>query len=329
MEQLESLSQMLVYSAIAIYTLSFILFALDITSHGSVQKTQRTDAPAKRKVLVGGNDKQAGVTELPSNAEPSSSPANSAESVSGKKPRRNWLRAGFTLTVFAWILHLAGTLLRGIAAERVPWANMYEFALTGILLAVAVFIFAQLWNDLKFLGVYISGMAALFLGAGTVSYYIPISPLPPALQSTWLVVHVFVATLSIGFMAISSGLSLLQLMRNRFKNSGFIASLPSADKLETIAYRLAVVGFLFWSFTLLAGAIWAHQSWGRYWGWDTKEVWTFIIWVVYAGYLHARSTRGWRGTASAVLNIIGFGTILFNFAVVNVYFEGLHAYSGL
>lgn len=328
MEQLESLSQLLVYSAIAVYALAFILFALDIVSHGSNIKTEAKAARAKRKTLVAAAGGDAPAEQGPADAETVSSDAASG-SVTAKKPRRNWLRAGFTITVFAWLLHLGGTVLRGIAAERVPWANMYEFALTGVLLAVTVFIFAQFWNDLKFLGVYITGLAALFLGTATVNYYVPISPLPPALQSAWLVVHVFVATLAIGFLAISSGLSILQLLRNRFKNNGFIASLPSAEKLETIAYRLAVVGFLFWSFTLLAGAIWAHQSWGRYWGWDTKEVWTFIIWVVYAGYLHARSTRGWRGTASAVLNLIGFGTILFNYAVVNVYFEGLHAYSGL
>lgn len=327
--ELESISQLLVYTAIAVYALAFLLFALDIVSHGSNVKAEAEAVRAKRKSLVG-----AGGAHIDADAgEPAavSVPAEAARDtlVKPRKPRRNWLRAGFAITVMAWLLHLGGAVLRGIAAERVPWANMYEFALTGVVLVVAVFIFAQFWNDLRFLGVYITAMATLFLGAATVNYYVPISPLPPALQSAWLVVHVFVATLAIGFLAISSGLSIVQLIRHRLKNNGFVSTLPKADTLETVAYRLAVVGFLFWSFTLIAGAIWAHQSWGRYWGWDTKEVWTFIIWVVYAGYLHARSTRGWRGTASAVLNLIGFGTILFNYAVVNVYFEGLHAYSGL
>lgn len=328
MEQLESLSQLLVYSAIAVYALAFMLFALDIVSHGSNLKAEAKAVGAKRKTLVGAGGEDIPTEDAARDGALSSDTASEGP-VKTAKPRRNWLRSGFVITVFAWLLHLGGTVLRGVAAERVPWANMYEFALTGILIAVTVFIFVQFWNDLKFLGVYITAMAALFLGAATVNYYVPISPLPPALQSAWLVVHVFVATLAIGFLAMSSGLSIVQLIRHRLRNNGFVSTLPSTDKLETIAYRLAVVGFLFWSFTLLAGAIWAHQSWGRYWGWDTKEVWTFIIWVVYAGYLHARSTRGWRGTASAVLNLIGFGTILFNYAVVNVYFQGLHAYSGL
>ena len=321
MDDLETLSRLLVYSANVVYALAFLLFAFDIVSHGSNLKADAQAARAKKRTLVA-----AGASDVLAASEVATEPAAAK---APKKHRRNWLRAGFAITIVAWVLHLAGTVLRGIAAERVPWANMYEFALTGVLLAAGVFVFVQLWRDLRFLGVYITGLATLCLGAATVNYYVPISPLPPALQSPWLVIHVFVATLSIGFLAISSGLSILQLVRNRFGRNGFVSSLPGAETLESNAYRLAIAGFLLWTFTLMAGAIWAHQAWGRYWGWDTKEVWTFIIWVVYAGYLHARSTRGWRGTASAVLNLIGFGTIIFNYAIVNVYFEGLHAYSGL
>ena len=110
---------------------------------------------------------------------------------------------------------------------------------------------------------------------------------------------------------------------------GFLRTLPEAERLENLAYRFAVVGFIFWTFTLIAGAIWAQDAWGRYWGFDVKETWTFIIWVLYAGYIHARATRGWRGTPSAWLSITGFTAVIFNFAIVNVFFKGLHAYSGL
>jgi cytochrome c-type biogenesis protein CcsB len=96
-----------------------------------------------------------------------------------------------------------------------------------------------------------------------------------------------------------------------------------------MAYRVNVIGFVLWTFTLIFGAIWAERAWGRYWGWDTKEVWTFVVWVVFAGYIHARATRGWRGSRSAILAIIGFAAVLFNFIVVNMFFTGLHAYSGL
>ena len=319
---LETLSRLLIFSAVAVYALAFLLYAFDIVSHGSSLKAGVGAATRKRELVTAGGGTISHEAAQPAAAEPAMPPTH-------KRRRRNWLRAGFSLTVVGWILHVVGTVLRGIAAERVPWANMYEFALTGIGLAVGVFVFAQFWRDLRFVGVYIMGMATLFLGGAASNYYVAITPLPPALQSPWLVIHVFVATLACGFLAISSGLSILQLIRQRAMRSNFVGSLPDANSLESVSYRLAVVGFILWTFTLMAGAIWAHAAWGRYWGWDTKEVWTFIIWVVYAGYLHARATRGWRGTASAVLNLIGFGAVIFNFVVVNVYFKGLHAYSGL
>ena len=108
-----------------------------------------------------------------------------------------------------------------------------------------------------------------------------------------------------------------------------MARFPELKQLERIAYRFNMVGFVAWSFTLIAGAIWAERAWHRYWGWDTKEVWTFIIWVLYAGYLHAMATRGWTGKRAAWLGLIGFAAIIFNFVVVNIFFKGLHTYSGL
>jgi cytochrome c-type biogenesis protein CcsB len=147
-------------------------------------------------------------------------------------------------------------------------------------------------------------------------------------------VHVFVATLGTGFFAVGGGLSVAQLLQTRREAGGLtrvplLATFPTAEVLENIAYRVIVIGFAFWTFTLMAGAIWAERAWGRYWGWDTKEVWTFIIWVTFAGYIHARATRGWRGSRSAWLAIIGFTAVMFNFTVVNLFFKGLHAYTGL
>jgi cytochrome c-type biogenesis protein CcsB len=149
---------------------------------------------------------------------------------------------------------------------------------------------------------------------------------------------VFVASLGTAFLALGFALSVVQLIQSRQEalrlelsalKLRFLATLPNADRLENLAYRVNIIGFIFWTFTLIAGAVWAESAWGRYWGWDTKEVWTFIIWVIYAGYIHARATRGWRGTRSAWLSIIGFAAVLFNFGIVNVFFKGLHAYSGL
>jgi cytochrome c-type biogenesis protein CcsB len=155
----------------------------------------------------------------------------------------------------------------------------------------------------------------------------------------WLVIHVFVASLSVGVFALAFALSVVQVLQARRERRraegvenagpGFLRTLPDTVRLEYLAYRFAVVGFIFWTFTLIAGSIWAQDAWGRYWGFDVKETWTFIIWVLYAGYIHARATRGWRGTPSAWLSIVGFASVIFNFTIVNVFFKGLHAYSGL
>ncbi|MEB4614668.1 c-type cytochrome biogenesis protein CcsB [Leucobacter sp. M11] len=299
LETLETYSTLALYSAVVIYSIAFVFFAVDLANRSSDTAV-----------------------------------------AAGTSRRSRSLRIGFSLTVLGWFAHLAATVLRGVAAERVPWANMYEFALTAMLGIVLLFIVAQFFVDIRFLGVLITGMTVLFLLIAKINYYVEIIPLPPALDSYWIVIHILVAVLAIGFFALSFGLSILQLMQSRREvrakdpESGpskmrFLATFPNSDRLEDISYRTAILGFVFWTFTLIAGSIWAEQAWGRYWGWDTKEVWTFIIWVLYAGYIHARATRGWRGNRSAWLSIIAFGAIVFNYTIVNVYFEGLHAYSGL
>lgn len=294
-----------VYSAMAVYTLAFVAFTWDLARRYSA-------TPA----LV-----PAGAT----------TPAPDAES---SQPWGPFQRIGVTLLVLAWVIHLLAAVGRGIAGNRVPWANMFEFGLTSTLLIVAVFLGTLLWKDLGYLGAYITGFVLLALGVVTVNFYVDVTPLPPALQSAWLVIHVFVASLGTAFFALGAALSALQLTRARFEardmaKARIMNTLPSSSIMESLAYRLNVVGFVFWSFTLIAGAIWAERAWGRYWGWDVKEVWTFIIWVLFAGYIHARATRGWRGSRAAWLAIIGFGAVLFNYTVVNIAFTGLHSYSGL
>jgi cytochrome c-type biogenesis protein CcsB len=311
--ELDAWSLLLVYSAMAVYTLAFVAYAVDVARRSSAAAV-----PAEARELVG-----AGAPA----ARASSAPAGPAASAPAVRSGRG-ARIGFVLIVIAWALHLGGAVMRGLAAGRVPWANMYEFALTGVAVIVGVFVLSRLWRDLNFLGVFISGLATVFLGLATVNFFVTPTPLPPALQSYWLVIHVFVATLATGFFALGSGLSVLQLIKER-RESGFLRALPSTVQLEDLAYRVGVIGFICWTFTLIAGAIWAEHAWGRYWGWDTKEVWTFVIWVIYAGYIHARATRGWRGSRSAWLQLVGFAAIIFNYSVVNLFFKGLHAYSGL
>ncbi len=327
---LAAYSVVAVYSAIAVYVLAFIAFVLDLSKRSAIAQASSTHAIAGVPEGSSGSTAGSGGTAVLEKAAPPAPPA--AASVIGRASR--YQRTGYALVIVGWVVHLIALVLRGLAAGRVPWANLYEFAMTGTAIMIGVFIFVQLWRDVKFLGVYIVGIVVLLLGLASVNFYVAVTPLPPALQSAWLVIHVFVATLGTGFFAIGGGLSIAQLLQSRreaggLKRAPFLATFPSSEVLESIAYRVIVIGFAFWTFTLMAGAIWADRAWGRYWGWDTKEVWTFIIWVTFAGYIHARATRGWRGSRSAWLAIIGFVAVLFNYTVVNLFFKGLHAYSGL
>lgn len=238
-------------------------------------------------------------------------------------------RAGFILLWVATGVLGTGVVLRGIAANRVPWANMYEFAISTAFLVLLIYLTAMSIKDLKFIATFISGFALVTLFAAVSLFYVEVKTLMPALQSYWLVIHVVVAVLATGFFTIAAGLHISYLVKAGNLAKKLMNVFPSLEQLERLAYRFNVAGFVLWSFTLIAGAIWAERAWHRYWGWDTKEVWTFIIWVVYAGYLHAMATRGWTGKRAAVLGLIGFGAVIFNFTIVNLFFKGLHVYSGL
>ena len=318
MDNLVAYSLVAVYSAMGVYTVAFILFTLDLAKR-SAQRAEPVAARAQQAAV--NSSSMTSVLERPV-----------APLQSGGATR--YERAGLALSILGFVLHAAAVLTRGFAAERVPWTNMFESGLTATVVMMGTFVAVQLWKDLRYLGAYITGFVVLSLGIVTVNFYVDVVPTPPALQSAWLVIHVLVAALATAFFAIGAGLSIMQLMQARREareSAGlrFLDTLPGASVLESLAYRVTVVGFVFWTFTLIAGAIWAERAWGRYWGWDTKEVWTFIIWTLFAGYIHARATRGWRGNRSAWLAIVGFGAVLFNYSIVNLYFNGLHSYSGL
>ena len=249
-------------------------------------------------------------------------------------------RAGFYLMILAAALHGAGVVMRGIAASRVPWANMYEFSISGSFMIVLIFLTAWWVKEIRVIAVLVSGFALLVLGAAVTLFYVQVKTLMPALQSYWLVIHVTVAVLATAFFNIAAALAVAYLLKNwrwlqRSKLpvakliNRVLSVFPDSEKLESLSYRFNIVGFILWTFTLVAGAIWAERAWHRFWGWDTKEVWTLIIWILYAGYFHATSTRGWTGKRAAWLSLVGFTAILFNFTIVNIFFKGLHVYSGL
>ena len=324
MFDLEVISPILLWTAIAVYAAAFVAFAFDLARRSQLS----ADAASVREFeLVGAGAGSRGAK-------------GASASGSDVAPQRFVMaRIGTSLTVLAFIFHLAATVTRGLAAGRVPWANLYEFAMMGTLLIVAVFLVVLTRIDLRFLGTFITGLVVVLLGLSATNFYVDVSPLIDPLKSVWLVIHVFVASLGTAFFALAFALSVIQLMQSRRERlisegaektgPGFLRTFPGSERLESMAYRFTIIGFILWTFTLIAGSIWAYYAWSRFWGFDVKETWTFVIWVLYAGYIHARATRGWRGNPSAWLAIVGFSAVLFNFTIVNVFFKGLHAYSGL
>ena len=242
-------------------------------------------------------------------------------------------RSAVALTGLAVLVHASSLALRGAAIGRVPWANMYEFISAICFVAVAgwlVVLYRQrgAGASLQRLGgfVLLPVVVLMFLG-GTV-LYARAEPLIPALNSYWITIHVSAAITATGILLVSGVASVLYLV-GASAGSRISARLPDATALDRLAYRTVVIALPIWTFAVITGAIWAEAAWGRYWGWDPKETCALVAWVVYAGYLHARATAGWRGRWAAWINVAGFGVMLFNLFFVNIVIAGFHSYAGV
>ena len=251
-------------------------------------------------------------------------------------------RAAFIVTLLGAAVHSASVAVRAVAVDAVPWSNMYEFASVAGLVAVIAFA-VLLWKapQIRHLGglILLPVILLMFL-AGTVLYS-RAAPLVPALQSYWLAIHVTLVSIAEGALMTSAVLTALFLIKQRYERLAdhpgrklstpmtVAARLPTSATLDKVAYRVVAFAFPLYTVAIICGAIWAEAAWGRYWGWDPKETWAFIVWVVYACYLHARATAGWKGRTAAWINLAGFGAITFNFLIVNVVISGLHSYAGL
>jgi len=236
------------------------------------------------------------------------------------------------------VLHALGLVARGIDAGHVPWSTMYEFTITFSFAAMVAYVVVRRSRDVAWLGPAVTGMATIALGLALAVLYREATTLQPALQSAWLAIHVSVATIATGVLSVGFLATVMQLARSaRDRGSRLFArrawrrldTTPEPKALEALAFRLNSVGFILWTFTVMAGSIWAEHAWGRYWGWDPKEIWSFVVWVIYAAYLHARTTQGWQGRRASVLALAGFFAIILNFTVVNLVFQGLHSYAGV
>ncbi len=242
-------------------------------------------------------------------------------------------RLGSAFMLIATLLLLAGVLFRGLSANRVPWGNMYEFSITGALSFSLAYLFALVKYKMRWLALPASIAMLITLGTAVTLLYRPSAPLVPALKSTWLVIHVSAAIISGGVFLLANFIAGTYLILDRYEQKGarpiWMQKLPSLESLDNFSYRLIALVFPLWTFSVIAGAIWAEAAWGRYWGWDPKETWAFITWVAYAAYLHARVTIGWRGRKAAWLCLLAGSTFLFNYVYINVWGTGKHTYSGL
>ena len=295
-------SNYLLYAAMIVYTLAMLSAALEVAI----------------------NVKGAKVLVTPS--------GESGPRVDDTKSER-WGRIAIALTSLAFLLHFAGVIARGISAHRVPWGNMYEFSTTGSVAVTGMFLLLLRRHSLRWLTLVVTFAVLVTLGSAITLLYVPSAPLVPALKSTWLVIHVSAAVISGGVFLLANAVAGAYLYLDRVESRGprpaWALKIPSLDALDRLCYRLVAFVFPLWTFSVIAGAIWAESAWGRYWGWDPKETWAFITWVAYAAYLHARATAGWKGRRAAWLCLLAGSSFLFNYVYVNVWGSGKHTYSGL
>ncbi len=345
--ELAGAANLVLYSAMAVFTVAMLLFAAYLAALGPAPS--RRTAPAKALVTVGAGSGGHGDADPPS-------PADAALDADGPSLRaRKLAGSAVSMTWLATVLLVGSIALRGLSVMRPPWGNMFEFATAGAAAAAVGFSVLVKRNRWEWLGLFVVGPVLLTLGTALLAFYTEAAELMPALKSVWLVIHVTVAILATGMFILSFSVGVVYFLKLRREGAlaaagagsadgadgataaaepvpgrtAFLDGLPSSTRLERTAYSLTMIGFILWTFTLVAGAIWAQKAWGAYWTWDPKEVWTFVVWVVYAAYMHARATAGWEPRKAMWIAIAGFLTVIVNFAVVNVFFVGQHSYSGL
>jgi cytochrome c-type biogenesis protein CcsB len=309
-----TLSNQAVAAAGVVYFLALIAYVVEWSSLRQVDRAQ---------VLVG-----AGAPTPSAPSSPDVGRATDRVAIFG--------RLGLLLTGLAVAVHFVALVGRGMSADpnRVPWGNMYEFTLTGtFVVALFYLVLSRRW-PLDWLGPLVVGFVLTLLMVAVLWLYDATGPLPEALNSYWLVIHVVSAILATGAFTLGGMTSAVYLLKRRrpesARQTGFWGRVPSLEKLDLISYRIHAFAFPVWTFAvLITGPIWAHQAWSSYWNWDPKEVWAFITWVVYAAYLHARTTAGWRGRNAAILALVGTLTLWFNFIGIN-YFStsSQHSYAG-
>jgi len=336
------LSDLFVWSAATALTIALVAYSIELAR---ITEAAQAVRHARQPVAVGAGAPVPAVPEAPASV--------------GAAVERSRRAAGIARStlVLATGLLLVAIVLRGVAAGRSPTANMYEFTILGTFCALVALIVVQRRHPIAFVGVLVTGISLLAVVVALNTLHVRADAVQPALQNYWLVIHVGVAIIATGISTVGFATTVLQLLkdarvegRSRLERPwqradglrkafvgarvtgpafAWLDQVPEARRLEASAFRQHAVAFVLWTLTLVGGAIWAEEAWGRYWGWDPKETGTFVAWVVYAAYLHARTTRGWAGRRAAYLVFVAYTVVLLNFTVVNLFINGKHSYSGL
>jgi len=341
-------------AALVIYSLSVVAFAGDFAfgrprraaaaAHG---QRARDRAAALASVGAASAASAAGAAGDQAPATASAEPADDAgtmpelevPALRAIREAGRWVVAAVVFAMIGAAAHTTAVITRGLAVHRAPWGNMYEFITALTCVAVIFFLFAMIRYRVWTLGVFVMGAVVVTLGLADTLIYTAPGDLVPALQSYWLDIHVTAMTLATGIFFVPAVLGFVYLWVDRYTRrvaagqaapgNGIVRRLPTIEQLDRLTYRTIVFGFPVWTFGVIAGAIWADQAWGRYWGWDPVETWAFITWVLYAAFLHARATAGWRGRRAHYVQLLGFASLIFNILVVQVFIAGMHSYSGV
>ena len=321
---MSGLSNDLFVVTVMAYAIAMVGFAADLAFRRTPTRLIRaaSPVPVQQKMLVGAGA-PAGLDAAP----PVPPTIEIVEDASPSYGRAG--RAAVALTLFGWVTHLATIITRGFAAHRVPWGNMYEFSTIVAFIVITAFLVLLQRQKARWLGTFVLVPVVLYLGlAGTV-LYVKAGPLVPALNSYWLKIHVVAAMTATAMFFVSGIVSITYLLKLRRPDGPLLSRLPDAAALDRLTYGLVAFAFPIWTFAIMAGAIWAESAWGRYWGWDPKETWSFITWVIYAAYLHSRATAGWKGKRAAYFALAAFSALIINYYVVNTFIVGLHSYAGV
>ena len=325
-------SNALLFSTVILYALAMLSYAGDLAF---AKQRVMTGVPARVAVGAGGPP-----VAVPLNATPPAADQPADESRSDSRwPSGLWMRTAYGLTCIGLFCHVLAIATRGLAEHRVPWGNMYEFVAAITCMAVLVLVVASARYKAYYMGLFVLVPVVFGLGVDLTLIYTPAGSLVPALQSYWIAIHVTAMIVAAGLFIFGAVVTTTYLLAERSQrrvgagqpswSAGILSHLPGPIVLDRLSYRSVLFGFPVWTFGVMAGAIWADHAWGRYWGWDPKETWSFITWVVYAMFLHARATAGWRGRRAAWIHLAGFGCLMFNLIGINLLVTGLHSYAGI